>query len=204
MDLSCCWQGAECLQTYGKILMGTGGHKTLVFSKGEAITTLGQKRRLMGGQESWLGWWGHVTEDYLRPAVWLWMPRPPAAPVPFIKCNWRSLPLATLSSSWILHVKALLISPLQVASVITHTPMCFVLILGSFSHLSVQPGMHAHGPLGCLEPLAGSQFWKGDPASAGRDPAQPLALSGLQGTLSQHELWRGKLLGLSYASLVSF
>lgn len=49
--------------------MGTGFHKTVLVSKGEAITTLGQKRRLMGGQGSWLGRWGHVTEDYLCPTV---------------------------------------------------------------------------------------------------------------------------------------
>ena len=57
--------------------------------------------------------------------------------------------------------------------------MCFVSIPGSFGHLVVEPGVYAHGALGCLEPRAGSQLRAGDVTSTGWDPAQPLALSGL-------------------------
>lgn len=63
--------------------------------------------------------------------------------------------------------------------VVTQTLSCFASLLGSFRPLRVHRGVHAHGPLGCLEPVAGSQLWDGDATSAGGDPAQPLALSGL-------------------------
>lgn len=62
---------------------------------------------------------------------------------------------------------------------ITHAPMCFVSLPGSFPHLFVQLGMYAPGSLGDLEPRPGSQLWEGDVTPTGWDPAQPLALPGL-------------------------
>lgn len=75
-------------------------------------------------------------------------------------------------------VKALLI-PGRVGLEITHAVLCFVSILGSSCPLLVQLGVYAHGSLGRLEPPTGSQLWEGGVTSAGGDPAQPLALSGL-------------------------
>lgn len=65
-----------------------------------------------------------------------------------------------------------------------------------------QLGVHARGSLGCVEPSARRLRGKGDFASAGRDPAQPLALPGLSGTLSQQALRRGKLLGREFLRVV--
>lgn len=161
--------------------MGTGGvTKVALVLKRGASAALSQKR----SRGCWFSWWVSEREAASPPRA----SGAGASSCPGSSfCKMERVVLCLHVAPWPGFPGKALSAP-PAGSVAAHTLLCFVSVLGGFGHLSVQRGVYAHSPLGCLEPLAGSQLWEGDLTSAGWDPAQPLPLSGLQGAPSWHEL----------------